>query len=220
MIRPKEGHCPAPADACERPIVGRKAAPCFAADDLHCTASATVGFSCLRVDLRISINIYDASFKLSIAFVIRSFDQLEMDPASLSLGILPLVAGAIKAYSGLKKNLEVFRHYSRELRRMRQRLDLERKLFLNETRILVLSAMDDHLLATNMLGNPDHDEWKSAATEDCFRKLLNCSYDEYFDTITNISEAIGEIQTELACFNLFEKERQDVGSNIKRQQRP
>lgn len=138
-----------------------------------------------------------------------------MDPASLSLGILPLVAGAIKAYSGLKKNLEVFRHYSRELRRMRQRLDLERKLFLNETSILVLSALDDHSLATLMLENPDHDEWKSAAVEHCFRKLLDCSYDEYFDTITNISEAIGEIQTELACFNLFEKERHEVGLNYK-----
>lgn len=136
-----------------------------------------------------------------------------MDPASLSLGLLPLVAGTIKAYGGLKSKLEVFRHYSRELRRMRQKLDLERQLFLNETRILVLTAVDDRSTVTCMLEDPNHNDWHSAAVDAAFREVLEYSYQEYAETIESISESIEEIQIEFECFKLFEAEQQEVSSD-------
>jgi hypothetical protein len=133
-----------------------------------------------------------------------------MDPASLGLGILPLLVGAIKSYSSLREKLDVFRHYSRELRRMRQRLDLERRLFLNETRLLVLTAVEDHSLLTQMLDDPENPEWYSKTTESAFREVLVDSYDEYVDAINSICETIQEIQTELDCFNWFRSEQHEV----------
>ncbi|KAF7540823.1 hypothetical protein G7054_g1050 [Neopestalotiopsis clavispora] len=132
-----------------------------------------------------------------------------MDPVSLSLGILPLVVGAIKSYSKVKEKLDVFRHYSREIKRVRKQLDTERRVFLNETRILVLTAVEDRLLVTQMLDDPENPQWYNKTAEAAFRNILVDSYDEYTDEISSISDTIQEMQTELACFNLFASQQHE-----------
>ncbi|ETS87071.1 hypothetical protein PFICI_00899 [Pestalotiopsis fici W106-1] len=128
-----------------------------------------------------------------------------MDAASLILGILPLVAGAIKGYGVLKKKSDIFRHYSRELKRIQKSLNVERDVFLCETETMVLAAIDDYSLVGCMIEDPDHPQWRSTTVEESFKEVLGRSYDEYYDTIKSISQAIQEIQTELDCFDASER---------------
>lgn len=137
-----------------------------------------------------------------------------MDPISFSLSISPLLVRTIEAYSSLQGKLDVLRHYSREMRRIRQRLDLERRIFLNETRNLVFTAVEDHLLATRMLDDLSHSEWQSKAAEAAFKRVLGGSFNVCHDVISTISVAIHEIQSELERFNLFESARKDVRHDI------
>ncbi|KAF3012347.1 hypothetical protein E8E14_005597 [Neopestalotiopsis sp. 37M] len=130
-----------------------------------------------------------------------------MEPASLVLGIPPLVAGAIKGYGSVKKNLDIFKHHSRELKRMQKSLNIERDVFLRETETMVLVVVDDYTLVASMLEDPEHPQWRSVAVDRTLKEVLGRSYDEYCETIKTISTAIQEIQTEFDCCDTLEGQK-------------
>ncbi|KAI0124063.1 hypothetical protein BJ170DRAFT_638028 [Xylariales sp. AK1849] len=137
-----------------------------------------------------------------------------MDPISLTLGIIPLIGGAVKLYGAVHKKFRVFRHYSRELGRLRKRSDLERRFFLNETQLLLQTALKDTALVESMLEDPGHIRWQSDDLESSLQGLLTKSYDECQGIIQDICQAMDDLQGQLRCFDELETQRQK-GESLK-----
>jgi hypothetical protein len=131
-----------------------------------------------------------------------------MDPVSLTLGILPLLCGAIKGYGLLHKKLKVFCHYSRDVRRVRKHFDRQRQFFHNETHILLRRALDEELTVECMLDDASHATWESRELEAAFRRLLAKNYDTCLDIIEEINAGIEELQQEMECFTQVELQGQ------------
>ncbi|KAI3336422.1 hypothetical protein HD806DRAFT_5376 [Xylariaceae sp. AK1471] len=133
---------------------------------------------------------------------------MTMDPVSLTLGILPLVGGAIKAYGGLHKKLKCFCHYSREVRRARKQFDRQRQFFHNEIHLLIRPAVEDESAVESMLDDPSHAIWESQELERSLKKHLGQNYGACLDVIEEIGSSNEELLGLMECFNEVESQRQ------------
>ncbi|KAI8716924.1 hypothetical protein NCS52_00987000 [Fusarium sp. LHS14.1] len=88
-----------------------------------------------------------------------------MEPVSLALGILPVIGGSIGAYKAAVSKLKIFCHYSREVKRLRQRFDLQRVVFLNEAELLLSDVLRDRALAKSMVDGEGQSRWDDSKLE-------------------------------------------------------
>lgn len=124
-----------------------------------------------------------------------------MEPVSLALGVLPLLGGAIKAYKSAHKKFKVFRHYSREIARLRKHIDRQRQFFVNESHLLLRAAIDDEAIIESMLEDAEHARWRSKWLESRLREHLAKNYAVCQDIVIEIEAAMGDLQQELRCFD-------------------
>lgn len=132
--------------------------------------------------------------------------HFNMDPISLTIGIIPLIGGSIKLYKASHSGFRVFRHYSREVDRVRKQFERQRQFFLNEVHLtLRLILSDDEPLIRAMVEDGEHPNWQSRPLDDamleCFR-ARNCRV--LNEIIQDIGETITAIQEELQCFTSLE----------------
>jgi hypothetical protein len=130
-----------------------------------------------------------------------------MDPASLSLAILPL---AIKGYRGLHRLMQTFCHYSREIRRLRNHLDRQRHFFNNELHLLIRTVLDDGPMVELMMEDTQHEKWRCPDLEISLRSLLKKNYGTCLEVIKEIFGTAQELEDEMKCFDQVELHRQDV----------
>jgi len=132
--------------------------------------------------------------------------HFNMDPISLTIGIIPLIGGSVKLYKASHSGFRVFRHYSREVDRMRKQFERQRQFFLNEVHLtLRLILSDDEPLIRAMVEDGEHPKWQSLSLDnamlECFR-ARNCRV--LNEIIQDIGETITAIQEELQCFTSLE----------------
>jgi hypothetical protein len=135
-----------------------------------------------------------------------------MDPVSLTLAILPLVAGAVKAYGKLHKKLKCFCHYSREVYRARKQFDRQRQFFHNEVHLLIRPAVEDESAVELMLSDPSHATWASRELEDALKRHLGPNYNACLDVIEEISSSNKELLELMTCFSEVESRRRKVSA--------
>ncbi|RSL82164.1 hypothetical protein CEP51_005338 [Fusarium floridanum] len=132
-----------------------------------------------------------------------------MEPVSLALGILPVIGGSIGAYKATVTKLKIFCHYSREVKRLRQRFDLPRVVFLNEAELLLSDVLKDKGLAKSMVDGEGQSRWDNSDLEVSVRDHMGRSLDSFKDVMEEIETTIAEFQDGLSCFRQLEVEKQE-----------
>ena len=133
-----------------------------------------------------------------------------MDPISITLGVLPLVGGAIKSYKAVHKKLKIFRHYSREVRQVQKQLERQSHFFVNEVHLLLRQIHEDELSIRAMLRDPQDSRWTSRGLEIRLRTMLGEGYEVGRDAIEEIRTTMESLQDGLSCFHQLTAECQEV----------
>lgn len=133
-----------------------------------------------------------------------------MDPVSLTLGIVPLLGGSLKVYKSTYSKLKTFRHYSREVDRVRKHFDRQRQFFLNEVHLVLRLVLDDECLVQDMIEDGTHEKWKSRSLDDDMVDRLGDNTRSLKEIIEDIQVIITDLQKGLECFNCLDEERLHV----------
>ncbi|KAH7191984.1 uncharacterized protein B0J16DRAFT_52428 [Fusarium flagelliforme] len=124
-----------------------------------------------------------------------------MEPVSLALGVLPIVGGAVKTCKVVRKKLKIFRHYSRELRRVQKRVSRQSQVFTNELHLLLRPCVNDEDVVESMLKDERHPKWSSKELEDGMRRSLGESYSSCRELIEDIGSTMADLQSVFDCFD-------------------
>ncbi|KAK3390129.1 hypothetical protein B0H63DRAFT_507537 [Podospora didyma] len=131
-----------------------------------------------------------------------------MDPISLSLGIIPLIGGSIKMYRASQSRLRAFRHYSREIDRVRKQFERQRQFFLNEVHLSLRLVVDDEALVEEMVDDGEHPKWQSRSLEDAMVDRFHANNCRVLNEIVDdIGKTINSVQEGLECFDCLEEAR-------------
>ncbi|KAK8137554.1 hypothetical protein PG984_003047 [Apiospora sp. TS-2023a] len=125
-----------------------------------------------------------------------------MDPVSIAFTILPLLAGAVKAYTSVRKRCRVIQHHSRELKRLQGKLDRQHTIFANESHLLVRIALSDDDSIEQMLEDPNDSQWRSTELETALRAFLANSYDAYLGIVDEVCTTIKGLEDGLSKYEL------------------
>ncbi|KAK8067265.1 hypothetical protein PG997_014012 [Apiospora hydei] len=120
-----------------------------------------------------------------------------MDPVSIVFAVLPLLAGAVKAYISVSKRCRVIHHFPRELLRLRKKLERQHQIFANESHLLVRIAISDDGIIEQMLEDPQHSQWHSSKLETALKRFLANSYDAYLGIVEEVCSTIQGLEDEL-----------------------
>lgn len=124
-----------------------------------------------------------------------------MEPVSLAFGVLPVFGGAVKTCKVICKKLKIFRHYSREIRRIQKRVGLKSQVFANEIHLLLRRSLQDEDIVELMLKDEHHPKWSSQELENETRRSLGDSYSSYEHIIEEIGSTMDTIQSIFDCFD-------------------
>lgn len=134
-----------------------------------------------------------------------------MDPASLSLGLIPIIGGSIKLYRASQSRLKTFRHYSGEVNRVRKQFERQRQFFLNEVHLALRLVVDDESLVREMVDDGNHPQWKSQSLGRTMLQRLNENNCEVLNEIVgDIGKTIKDVKEGLKCFDCLEEARREV----------
>jgi hypothetical protein len=134
-----------------------------------------------------------------------------MDPISLTLGIIPLLGGSLKMYKSTYAKLKLFRHYSREVDRVRRQFTRQKQFFSNEICLLLKFTLHDDSLVSDMVRNDGHHSWHSVSVEMRMKRYFgadNCSVLK--DIVQEVGQIITESEKELECFDCLKKQQRKV----------
>lgn len=133
-----------------------------------------------------------------------------MDPVSLTVGVVPLLGGSLKVYKSTYSKLKTFRHYSREVDRVRKHFDRQRQFFLNEVHLVLRLVLDDESLVQDMVEDGRHEKWKSPSLDNDMVDRLGDNTRSLKEIIEDIQVIITNLQKGLECFNCLDEEKQHV----------
>jgi hypothetical protein len=132
------------------------------------------------------------------------------DPASLVLGILPIVAGALKAYRSAYCKFKTFRHYNREVKRLITKIDAQKQIFKNEAHRLLRVVVQEKDLVNAMAADYKAEGWFDPDLEERLRDSLRDNYKCCRNLVEEITITLSELEDGLAVFRVFEDRRQEV----------
>ncbi|UZP41902.1 hypothetical protein NXS19_009718 [Fusarium pseudograminearum] len=124
-----------------------------------------------------------------------------MEPVSLAFGVLPVVGEAVKTCKVVRRKLKLFRHYSRELRRVQKRVGRQSRVFSNEIHLLLRPSLQDEDVVEVMLKDQDHPKWTSQDLEDGMRNSLGDNYTSCREIIEDIGSTLTSLQSVFDCFD-------------------
>ncbi|OLN96893.1 hypothetical protein CCHL11_02467 [Colletotrichum chlorophyti] len=123
------------------------------------------------------------------------------------VGVVPLVGGAIKAYKEVNGKLKLFRHHSKEVKKVHKVLKIQRQVFANECRLWLGLVIDDDEVASEMASDSDHEGWNDFRLDASFRSQLNDNYEAWFEITKDISESISDIELAVERFEIVPETR-------------
>lgn len=105
-------------------------------------------------------------------------------------GVVPLIGLAVKSYRQVHSKLKSFVHYSKALKQMRKRLNLNRSMFELECHYLLRFAFDDEIIML-MKADGDRKEWEDPVFEDQVQRGLGDNYEGYMGLVEDVGELLG-----------------------------
>lgn len=126
------------------------------------------------------------------------------DPASLTVGLAPIVGGIFKSYRFIYQKLKVFCHASREVDRIRKGVKRQQDVFMNDMQLLLQLVMDDGEEIEAMISNGDHERWTNPDLSNLLAARLARSYESFLDIVEDIGTNMSYLVKELECFEGLE----------------
>ena len=140
----------------------------------------------------------------------KQFQFIPNIMAELALAITPLIVDALKAYRTAYRHFHVFRNYSREVKRIYNKFEVQQCLFLSELENLLEKTMGDVTEIRPMLNDLDGVGWKRKSLNDAISNLLGRDYEVYADLLQSIASQLRQLQVDLACFDGLTKGQSPV----------
>jgi hypothetical protein len=123
-----------------------------------------------------------------------------MDPVSLSLGVIPLVASALKGYRAALEKFSLVSNYSREVNRLASDLEIQRVIFQDSCQIFMHSMMNEH--ETEQMFNPNERmSWSNINWEPKAKDMLKGNYKSCRELIEKIISTLVDIKKMLDSFS-------------------
>ena len=141
------------------------------------------------------------------------------DPASLALGIIPLVGVAVKSYATVYKKLSTLIHYSATIKRYQKRFKFQRRIFENECHLLLRLAIPDDGAIGLMKADPDHSNWTDDSIDNDLKQHLGENYEPCLDIVRDIRKALDVIEEQLQSFDAvgkYQLKGEDIKQTLKR----
>ena len=132
------------------------------------------------------------------------------DPASLLFGILPIVAGALKAYRSAYSKFKTFQNYNREVKRLLTKVDAQKQIFRNESYRLLRVVVREKDIISAMAADYKDDGWHDPNLEERLRENLKDNYECCRNLVEETVLTLAELEEGLAVFRSFEEQRQQV----------
>jgi hypothetical protein len=129
------------------------------------------------------------------------------DPASLTLGLLPLIAGALAAYRSTRQKIRSIKNSPGDIRRLKTKLRCEKTVFTNYCHSLMMNIMIQDSEKTAMarvqstLSNEDSPWWRDEHNDQRAREWIDSSYNCCRDIVEEIISILDKTKRALECFN-------------------
>lgn len=135
-----------------------------------------------------------------------------MDPLSITTSVLALLGACIKAYGVVGEKLKIFRHYSREVKRIQTKHHCQVHIFRNEIHhLLRIACPDDEAMIEEMLDDDEHPQWQSTLLQQKLELALGKERERMFkDVIEDMRTSFSELQDDLRCFDSLTGRQREV----------
>ncbi|KAK6440584.1 hypothetical protein LTR95_003189 [Oleoguttula sp. CCFEE 5521] len=124
-----------------------------------------------------------------------------MEVTGVVLGAVPIIIEALKAWKTVTRTLRTFRGYSKEVKRVHDRLRVQRCLFDNEIETLLRSTTLTADDVQAMLDDPLDSGWTSPITKREIGVVLSKNANVYADLMQSILGELGSLQRKLSIFD-------------------
>ncbi|KAI0101745.1 hypothetical protein GGR51DRAFT_529213 [Nemania sp. FL0031] len=128
------------------------------------------------------------------------------DPISLTLGLAPLVIEAFKGFRTAKAKLRIFKHYSRELKRIQEKFEIQQIIFESECELLFLQVTGNHSQVTRLFRARELDLNASRVLTET-SGYLGRRAEAFNSAFEGIRASLQDLGDELESFHPFESER-------------
>jgi hypothetical protein len=136
--------------------------------------------------------------------------RIMADPASIAVGVIPLVAVAFKSYTAVHSKFSTFVHCSNRVAQFQKRLKFQRRIFENEGHLLLRFAIDDEAVIASMKRNHSHEKWAESEVDEKLKQKLGDNYQDCLEIVQDTKKALDSIQEQLDAFNEFIKYQRKV----------
>ena len=126
-----------------------------------------------------------------------------LEVGSLVVGILPILVGAVRAYSSISTKISTYRHYSSEVRRLQMRFQVQQQNLLNEGQLLLHIVVEDGQTRAEMLGSFEHALWNDRRLNEQLKKHLGNNYECCKNIIEECQACLEEFDKELKCYDIL-----------------
>lgn len=123
-----------------------------------------------------------------------------MEIAGLLTGILPDTVEVLKCFKLVSEKLHVFRHWSREVGRIHDKVWTQRCIFEHEWKHLLTGVVGSDEEATLMLSDPGHIWWADQSLDTCIKECLGSDAELLSKLVQNLVRQLGELQRGLNAF--------------------
>lgn len=132
------------------------------------------------------------------------------DPASLALGIPPLVALAIQTYGTIYQKAQIYCRYASVVQRLCKHLETQRQLFLNECHFLLQLVVDNKRTIRAMIADAGHAHWADRSLAQRWTDCMGRNYEACTGIVEEIHEKLRGLDEQTRMFYSIPLERQQV----------
>jgi len=136
-----------------------------------------------------------------------------IEVAGLVFGVLPILIETAKAYGTVADGLRTFRHYSREVKSISQRIDTQNGIFHNHCKLLLL-LVEDKKAAEGMFEDPADVRWTSKDLNDKLNAVLENSLEHCRKIIEGTKDVLDEVREEMGSFDVLVASKTTVCADV------
>ncbi|KAK4451549.1 hypothetical protein QBC34DRAFT_57530 [Podospora aff. communis PSN243] len=119
--------------------------------------------------------------------------------AEIALGVVPIFFGAVRGFSLLRDKLHLLRHYRKEVKWLRTKVEVQSLCFKSEVHHIIIDILDTRT-AQSLITDDDHTYWKDKDLEGQLRRHMGELHPEFHRALEEVKKALMQIEAKLAVF--------------------
>lgn len=127
----------------------------------------------------------------------------------LIFGVLPVFVQVLQSYRNIHDTLHAFRHYSREVKRIKIQFKIQHHNFQNECSLLQYIIAGEDTFQT-VWDDKDRTSQRNASLEEHLNKRIDDSHQTCEDIVNDIKKELDEMEEDLKSFGVLKNEKRQV----------